>query len=127
MENQPPTPAIREHRLYQASFLMHDYGFGLEELPFEMDGRLPTQVDPKMAWAQRNLSESPVEVNRAERLTLMRIPGIGPKGADAILRARRRAKIRDIASLKKMGVISERAAPYILFDGRRSSFQPTLF
>ena len=127
MENQPPTPAIREHRLYQASFLMHDYGFGLEELPFEMDGRLPTQVDPKMAWAQRNLSESPVEVNRAERLTLMRIPGIGPKGAEAILRARRRAKIRDIASLKKMGVISERAAPYILFDGRRSSFQPTLF
>jgi len=127
MENQPPTPAIREHRLYQASFLMHDYGFGLEELPFEMDGRLPTQVDPKMAWAQRNLSESPIEVNRAERLTLMRIPGIGPKGAEAILRARRRAKIRDIASLKKMGVISERAAPYILFDGRRSSFQPTLF
>jgi len=127
MENQPPTPAIREHRLYQASFLMHDYGFGLEELPFEEDGRLPTQVDPKMAWAQRNLSESPIEVNRAERLTLMRIPGIGPKGAEAILRARRRAKIRDIASLKKMGVISERAAPYILFDGRRSSFQPTLF
>jgi predicted DNA-binding helix-hairpin-helix protein len=127
MENQPPTPAIREHRLYQASFLLHDYGFDLEELPFEMDGRLPTQVDPKMAWAQRNLSKSPIEVNRAERLTLMRIPGIGPKGAEAILRARRRAKIQDMASLKKMGVISERAAPYLLFDGRRASYQTTLF
>jgi len=127
LENQQPTPVIREYRLYQASFLLRDYGFDLEELPFEMDGRLPTQVDPKLAWAQKNLSESPIEVNQADRGTLMRIPGIGPKGAEAILRARRKVQIRDMASLKKMGVMAERAAPYLLFDGRRASYQPTLF
>ena len=127
LENQLPTPVVREHRLYQASFLLRDYGFDLEELPFEMDGTLPTQVDPKLAWAQINLSERPIEINQAERYTLLRIPGIGPKGAEAILRARRTAKIRDMASLKKMGVLAERAAPYLLFDGRRASYQPTLF
>ncbi|MGD0877996.1 MAG: radical SAM protein [Anaerolineales bacterium] len=127
LENQPPTPVIREHRLYQASFLIRDYGFDLEELPFEIDGRLSTQVDPKLAWAQKNLSESPIEVNRAERRILIRIPGIGPKSAEAILRARRRAKIRDMASLRKIGVIADRAAPYLLIDGRRACYQPTLF
>jgi predicted DNA-binding helix-hairpin-helix protein len=127
LENQPPTPVIREHRLYQASFLLRDYGFDLEELPFEADGRLPVQTDPKMAWAQKNLHESPVEVNRAERQTLMRVPGIGAKGADAILRTRRQTKIQDLSELKKIVVQAERAAPYLLFEGRRASFQPALF
>jgi predicted DNA-binding helix-hairpin-helix protein len=127
LENQPPTPVIREHRLYQASFLLRDYGFDLEELPFEADGRLPVQTDPKMAWAQKNLHESPVEVNRAERQTLMRVPGIGAKGADAILRTRRQTKIQDLSELKKIVVQAERAAPYLLFEGRRASFQPVLF
>jgi len=92
-----------------------------------MDGRLPVQIDPKLAWAQKNLSERPVEVNQAERLVLMRIPGIGNKGAEAILKARRQAKIRDVTTLRKMGIIAERAAPYLLFDGRRASYQPYLF
>jgi predicted DNA-binding helix-hairpin-helix protein len=127
LENQLPTPVIREQRLYQASFLLRDYEFDLEELPFELDGRLPVQIDPKLAWAQKNLSESPVEVNQAARLTLMRIPGIGPKGADAILKARRQAKIRDVTSLRKIGILAERAAPYLLLDGRRAAYQPLLF
>jgi predicted DNA-binding helix-hairpin-helix protein len=127
LENQLPTPVIREHRLYQASFLLRDYNFKLEELPFEPDGRLPVQIDPKLAWAQKNLSESPIEINQAERYALMRIPGIGPKGAEIILKARRQVKIRDITSLRKIGVFAERAAPYLLFDGRRASYQPNLF
>jgi predicted DNA-binding helix-hairpin-helix protein len=127
LENQLPTPVIREHRLYQASFLLRDYGFDLEELPFENDGSLPIQTDPKLAWAQKNLAESPIEVNLAERTALMRIPGIGPKGAEAILKARRQVKLHDVASLKKMGILAERAAPYLLFDGRRASYQPQLF
>lgn len=127
LESQPPTPPIREHRLYQASFLLRDYGFDVEELPFETDGRLPVQIDPKLAWAQKNLSETPIEVNRAERQTLMRVPGIGAKGAEAILQARRQARIRDVSMLKKLGVLAERAAPFLLFDGRRPSFQPALF
>ena len=127
LENQPPTPAIREQRLYQASFLLRDYGFDLEELPFEVDGRLPVQTDPKLAWAQKNLFEDPIEVNRADRQVLIRVPGIGAKGAEAILRARRQTKIRDASTLKKLGVLGERAAPFLLFDGKRSAYQISLF
>jgi len=127
LENQAPTPPIREHRLYQASFLLRDYGFELEELPFEADGRLPMQSDPKMAWAQRNLLEQPVEVNRADRHMLLRIPGIGPKSVEVILQARRQGRISDETCLKKLGILPERAAPFLLFDGRRATYQPALF
>ena len=127
LENQPATPVIREHRLYQASFLLRDYGFDLEELPFDNDGLLPIQTDPKMAWAIKNLSDNPIEVNQAESLTLMRIPGIGARGAEAILQQRKHRKIQEINTLRKMGILSERAAPFLLMDGRRAAYQPALF
>jgi predicted DNA-binding helix-hairpin-helix protein len=127
LENQPPTPLIREHRLYQASFLLRDYGFELEELPFEADGTLPLQRDPKLAWAQRNLVEQPIEINRADRLKLLRIPGIGLKGAAAILQARHLAKINDVTSLRKLGICTEKASPYLLINGRRADHQLSLF
>ena len=127
LENHPPTPIIREHRLYQASFLLRDYGFDLEEMPFEADGNLPTQTDPKLAWAQNNLTYNPIEINTAEYQTLLRVPGIGVKGAQAILQARQQSKIRDLSALKKMGLLAERAAPYLLFEGRRATHQPILF
>jgi len=126
MENEPPTPPIREQRLYQASFLLRDYGFDLEDLPFEADGKLPIQDDPKLAWAMRNLVEQPIEINRADRHMLLRVPGIGPKGADTILRARRQTKIRDVACLRKLGILAERAAPFLLLDGIRVAYQPSL-
>jgi predicted DNA-binding helix-hairpin-helix protein len=127
LENQPPTLVIREHRLYQASFLLRDYGFDLEEMPFDAEGSLPIQTDPKMAWAQKNLSESPIEVNRAEYQALIRVPGIGVKGAQTILRTRRQTKIRDLTALKKMGLLAERAAPFLLFDGQSVPYQISLF
>jgi predicted DNA-binding helix-hairpin-helix protein len=127
MENKAPTDPLREHRLYQASFLLRDYGFDLEELPFAKDGNLPLPTDPKLAWAQTNLVETPVEINRAGKRELLRIPGIGPKGAEAILRARRQSKLRDLSVLKKLGVIAERAAPYVLLDGQRAPSQIPLF
>src|SRR5512133_2181828 len=98
MENKPAVDPLREHRLYQASFLLRDYGFDLEEMPFAQDGNLPLPTDPKLAWAQMNLSEKPVEINRADKRELLRIPGIGPKGAEAILRARRTNKLRDLTA-----------------------------
>jgi predicted DNA-binding helix-hairpin-helix protein len=127
LENKAPTDPLREHRLYQASFLLRDYGFDLEELPFTQEGNLPLPKDPKLAWAQVNLSERPLEINRAEKQELLRIPGIGLKGANAILRARRTGKLRDLSMLKKLGVIAERAAPYILLDGQRAPAQLALF
>jgi predicted DNA-binding helix-hairpin-helix protein len=126
LENKPATDPIREHRLYQASFLLRDYGFDLEDLPFTNDSNLPLQADPKQAWAQMYLTDKPIEINKAEKRELIRIPGIGLKGADAILNARRISKLRDLSSLKKLGIIAERAAPYLLFNGHRAAIQMKL-
>lgn len=127
MENKAAVDPWREHRLYQASFLLRDYGFDLEEMPFVQDGNLPLHTDPKLAWAQQNLQGQPIEINKAERRELLRIPGIGPKGADAILRARRGGKLRDLTALKKLGVVTTRVGPFILLDGKRAATQIAMF
>ena len=127
LENHPAEDPWREHRLYQASFLFRDYGFDLEEMPFDERGRLPLDTDPKRAWAVANLGESPVEVNRAEREELLRVPGIGPKGAAAILAARRRATLRAVDELRRIGVRTKDIEPFVLLDGRRPEYQMRLF
>jgi len=127
MENKEAVNPVREHRLYQASFLLRDYGFDLEDMPFLQDGNLPLPTDPKLAWAQQNLQGKPLEINQAERRELLRIPGIGPKGADAILRARRTGKLRDLTSLRKLGIVTTRIAPFVLLDGRRAETQLKMF
>ncbi len=127
LENTAPENPWREHRLYQASFLLRDYGFDLEDMPFAQNGHLPLDVDPKLGWAQMNLRERPIEVNRAERRDLLRVPGIGPTGAEAILRARRTGKLRDLRDLRALGVLAARAAPFILLDGHMAAHQPRLF
>ena len=70
------------HSLYQSSFLLRDYGFDVEELPLDTSGNLPLDLDPKLAWAREHLAEAPIDVNRAARRELLRVPGIGPRGAD---------------------------------------------
>jgi predicted DNA-binding helix-hairpin-helix protein len=127
LENQPATPPMREHRLYQASFLLRDYAFDVEELPFDPTGNLPMQTDPKLAWAQEHLGQAPVELNRADRHELLRVPGIGPKGAEAILRSRKERRLRELSALRRFGIHPERAAPFILLDGKRAEFQLALF
>jgi len=127
LENKPAVDPMREHRLYQASFLLRDYGFDLEDLPFTNESNLPLHADPKQAWAEMNLIDQPIELNRAEKRELIKIPGIGIKGAEAILNARRMKRLRDLSSLKKLGIIAERAAPYILLDGRKAITQMKLF
>jgi predicted DNA-binding helix-hairpin-helix protein len=127
LENKPPTDPIREHRLYQASFLLRDYGFDLDELPFKENGFLPLRIDPKLAWAQTNLLERPVEINRADRRDLLRIPGVGPRGADAIIHTRRYGRLYDLSSLKKLGVRIEKAVPFVMLNGKRPAYQSSLF
>lgn len=127
MENKAAVDPLREHRLYQASFLLRDYGFDLEDMPFVNDGNLPLETDPKLAWARQNLQDKPLEINKAERRQLLRIPGIGPKGADAILRARRSGKLRDLTTLKRLGIVTTRVAPFVLLDGRRVESQMAMF
>jgi predicted DNA-binding helix-hairpin-helix protein len=122
-ENMPKTPALREHRLYQADWLLRFYGFKLDELPFDGRGNLALDKDPKAMWAKAHLSQRPVEINYAKRGELLRIPGIGPKTADAIITARRIGSITELAHLKQLGVPATRAAPYILLNGRRPVYQ----
>jgi len=127
LENHPPTPPLREHRLYQSSFLLRDYGFTVEELPFDAGGNLPLESDPKLAWARQYLAHAPVEVNTASRQDLLRVPGIGPKGAERILRERRRGRLRDLSDLRKLRIVAQRAAPFILLNGRRPAHQLLLW
>lgn len=127
LENVAPTADIRRIRLYQASFLLRDYGFDVEELPFTAGGNLPLHTDPKRAWAEEHLLHAPVEVNTASASDLMRIPGIGVKSAQRIIRARQQGRLRDLGDLRALGVIGvQRMAAYVLLDGRRPPQQPRL-
>lgn len=127
LENLPACDPWREHRLYQASFLLRDYGYIVEELPFEGAGNLPLDRDPKLALAQAEMGDKPMELNRADRQELLRIPGIGLKGADRILQTRGRNPLRTVADLRRLGIAPGRALPFILLNGRRPDYQPSLF
>ena len=125
-ESKPPENPVRQQRLYEASFLLRDYGFSLEELPFTTDGALPLDEDPKRAYANQVLREAPVELNKAERELLMRVPGIGPLTADKLLALRRQGRLHDIDQLRARRLITDRSAPYISVDGQRPAFQQKL-
>jgi predicted DNA-binding helix-hairpin-helix protein len=127
-ENLTATDPLREHRLYQASFLLRDYGWNIEDFAFLAGGNLPTRIDPKQAWADQHLRHAPLEVMTATRTQLLRIPGIGTSAADAILQARRRGKITELSHLRRLNIRTpEKAAPYILLDGHRPLRQHSLF
>ena len=123
LENVPPGSPIREHRLYEASFLLRDYSFDLEELPFDQTGQLPLNEDPKIAWAKLNLINHPIEINCADKHQLLRIPGIGPKSAQSILAARRESKFTHPEALSAYGVNLKRAAPFMLVNGKAFAHQ----
>lgn len=110
-------PLLREHRLYQADWLMRYYGFQAGELLTEQRPNFNVLLDPKCDWAIRNLEHFPVEINRADYATLLRVPGIGMKSAMRIVAARGRAVLR-FEDLKKMGVVLKRAAYFITCSGR---------
>jgi predicted DNA-binding helix-hairpin-helix protein len=114
----PPTPLIREHRLYQADFLLRRYGFAFEELVFEEDGNLSLKVDPKFRWALTHPGLFPVEVQNAPRDLLLRVPGIGPVAAGRICAWRRQGSFQGLEDLRKAGVLVKRAAPYLLLRGK---------
>jgi predicted DNA-binding helix-hairpin-helix protein len=127
LEDRPATPELRERRLYQSSFLLRDYGFDAAELPFDATGNLPLGSDPKLVWAQQHLVHAPVELNAADRRDLLRVPGIGPRGADRLLAARRLGRLRNLSDLRKLGIGARRVSPFVLLDGRRPAHQLTLW
>ncbi len=110
-------PLKREHRIYQADWLLRFYGFTVSELLDENDPNLDPDLDPKLIWALRNLDLFPMEVNRASYDMLIRIPGIGDTSARRIIRQRRFAAVR-FEDLKKMGVVIKRAKYFLTCCGR---------
>ncbi len=119
MEGEKPTPAMREFRLYQAEHLLRQYGFRFEELPFDPDGNLPLDYDPKTAWALRHAEVFPLDVMRAPHELLLRVPGIGPKAALAVVEERCRSVIRGLEDLKRLGVDAARAGYFLTLRGKR--------
>ncbi len=111
-----PTEQLREHRLYQADWLLRFYGFSVEELVNEGEN-LSTELDPKCAWAMKNLHLFPVEINRAPLEVLLRVPGIGAKNAYKIMEARRYTRL-SFEDLTKMRVALKRAKHFITCDGK---------
>jgi len=110
-------PLLREHRLYQADWLLRFYGFEARELLSEQNPNFNVLIDPKCNWALEHLEIFPVEVNRADYYTLLRVPGIGYKSASRIVKARRLG-ILDFKDLQKMGVVLKRALYFITCNGK---------
>ena len=110
-------PLLREHRLYQADWLLRYYDFSAWELLTEEEPNFDPYLDPKCTWAVRHPEFFPVEINTAPKAALLRIPGIGPKSALRILSARRQQHL-GMAELKRMGVVLKRAQYFITCNGR---------
>lgn len=110
-------PLGREHRLYQADWLLRFYGFSASELLDEENPNLDPELDPKVTWALRHLDQFPVEVNKAPMDLLLRIPGVGVQSARRILRQRKIAFVK-YEDLKKMGVVLKRAKHFLTCGGK---------
>lgn len=110
-------PLLREHRLYQADWLLRFYGFHAEELLSPKQPNFNLLLDPKCDWALRHLEHFPVEINRASYAALLRVPGIGTKSAGRIVKSRRGTTL-DFQHLKKIGVVLKRAKYFITCNGK---------
>ena len=108
---------MREHRLYQTDFLMRKYGFQADEIGFDDAGNLPLDVDPKEYWARRHPERFPVDVNRADKAELLRVPGLGPVAVRRILNARKNGgRVRSFESLGLRGAQARKAAAWTTLE-----------
>lgn len=133
LEDLPPAPPLRAHRLYQSDWLLRVYEFPPQEVELALGekGNLTLKKDPKLVIAERRPWLFPVDVNRASYDELLRVPGIGPVSAERIVEARREHSIGSMTQLRKMRVVTKRAAPFIWFKGmlefeKQASFIPEL-
>jgi putative DNA modification/repair radical SAM protein len=113
-------PLVREHRLYQADWLMRFYGFDAGEIVDRAEGMLPLDIDPKLAWALRHRDRFPLDIGRASREDLLRVPGFGTKAVDRIIATRRLTSIR-VADLARLHVPVSKALPFIVLSDHQPS------
>ncbi|MBC2604584.1 putative DNA modification/repair radical SAM protein [Pelagicoccus albus] len=114
-------PLVRENRLYQADWLLRFYGFKLDEITPESEAELPLDIDPKSAWALRNREFFPLDVNRASREALLRVPGLGVRGVDRLIESRRFGSL-SLSDLKRMRIPLQKVLPFIV----TRDYRPTL-
>jgi predicted DNA-binding helix-hairpin-helix protein len=116
-DREKPTDVLlmREHRLYQVDFLLRKYGFKESDIVFEKNENLSLTIDPKEAWALRHPEAFPININRASRFTLLRVPGLGPVTVKRILDQRKAGRIRHIDDVGKVGVRLKKAKEYLTF------------
>jgi putative DNA modification/repair radical SAM protein len=114
-----PPPLAREHRLYQADWLLRHYAFSIDEIASTADdGMLDLEIDPKLAWALRNRGAFPVCVNTGPRELLLRVPGLGTRAVDKIITARRHTKLR-ADDVRRLTSSFRRAAPFLITADHR--------
>lgn len=119
LEDLPPTSTWREHRLYQADFLLRKYYFSINDLIFNSNGNLYLNEDPKWVWAINHPEIFPVEINKASYMELLKVPGIGPVSAKRIIKQRKEGPIKDIKELEPLGIVLKRAVSFIIINGRK--------
>lgn len=127
LENHAPTDPTRELRLYQTDWLLRQYGFTYDDLVFDEAGNLPTHTDPKTLWALAHPERFPLDVQRADRAELLRVPGLGPRSVQRLLELRRTHTLSDIGELRQLGADAGRAAPFVLVNGKAPTRQLPLF
>ena len=115
-----PAPLMREHRLYQTDWLLRFYGFQHQELFEQTDGMLDLEMDPKLAWALNHREQFPVDLNKAPRERLLRVPGLGSKAVERILASRKLRTIR-VEDLTKLHVPVKRVLPFVKALGHTNS------
>jgi putative DNA modification/repair radical SAM protein len=113
-----PAPLLREHRLYQADWLLRFYGFTVAELATDATGNMSLEIDPKMAWALQNRAHFPVDVNRAPKEMLLRVPGLGVKAASRLIQARRFRALR-MEDLARLRLSVAKIAPFVVTADHR--------
>jgi predicted DNA-binding helix-hairpin-helix protein len=114
-QEKPADVFMREHRLYQVDFLFRKYGFAESDIILDNNGNLPLTADPKEAWAMRNPDVFPVDINRASRFELLRVPGLGPITVKRILQQRKTARIRGTCDVGQAGLRLQKASKYLTF------------
>src|SRR5229473_4973814 len=113
-------PFVREHRLYQADWLMRFYGFDASEIVDDSAGMLPLDIDPKLAWALKHRDRFPLDIHRASREDLLRVPGFGTRTVDRIIATRRTTSIR-MADLARLHIPGNKALPFIVLSDHHPS------
>lgn len=114
--SNPQDQFAREHRLYQADFLIRKYGFSGEDIPLDQSGNLSLVKDPKEVWADRHPEQYPVRINTSDKETLLRVPGLGPTTVERILRTRREREITCLENLGIKGKRLEKIKSYVVFE-----------